>query len=69
MFVIDRFEGDIAVLEDADGKMVDVARGLLPKGAKEGDCLVLDGARYVLDEAETKERAARIQRKMDALWD
>ena len=45
--VIDRFEGDVAVLETPDG-MVDVLRSFLPAGAREGDAL-----RWVEDEDGT----------------
>lgn len=67
-YTIDRFEGDFAVLEAEDKTMQNVPRTLLPESAKEGDCLNWDGERYLLDEAETAARSARIKRKMDALW-
>ncbi len=68
MYTIDRFEGDIALLEQQDRNMLEVPRHLLPANAKEGDCLSFDGERYVLNEAETQQRSKRIQKKMDALW-
>lgn len=67
-YTIDRFEGHLAVLEAEDITMQNVPRSLLPEDAKEGDCLHWDGERYLLDEAETKKRSARIKSKMDALW-
>ena len=38
MIVIDRFEGDYAVLETDDG-MMNIHRGHLPSSAREGDAL------------------------------
>ncbi|MFZ5480399.1 MAG: DUF3006 domain-containing protein [Myxococcota bacterium] len=40
MIVVDRIEGEVAVLEIA-GRLVDVPASLLPEGALEGDRLVL----------------------------
>ena len=67
MYVIDRFEGETALLEK-NRAITEVPRYLLPKNAKEGDCLTFDGERYLLDEAETEARQKRIRKKMDALW-
>ena len=38
MIIIDRFEGDYAVLETDDG-MMNIHRGHLPSSAREGDAL------------------------------
>lgn len=38
MYIIDRFEGDIAVVE-ADETMLDIPRSQLPAEAQEGDVL------------------------------
>ncbi len=58
--VVDRIEGDRAVLE-IDGRMVDVPLGLLPEGATEGSVLQFGltgpAAAEVTDEA-----AARLAR-------
>ena len=61
--VIERFEGDMAVLEEAGDSFVDVPRSDLPAGAKVGDVVVSSGGRYVVDAAETtarKDRAAKL---------
>jgi hypothetical protein len=67
MYIIDRFEGDMALLEH-ERSITEVPRHLLPAGVKEGDCLLFDGERYRLDEKETQARKERIKRKMDPLW-
>lgn len=41
MLIIDRFEGDFAVVEYKEGRTFNLPRSLLPPGAKEGDVLQL----------------------------
>ena len=40
MLIIDRFEGDVAVCEDEDRRIVEMDRSLLPEGAREGSVLI-----------------------------
>lgn len=65
---IDRFEGEVAVLEDTAGQMVDVSRTALPQGAKAGDWLVqsADG-NYAIDHAKTAQRRAEMRACVQAL--
>ena len=71
--VIDRFEGDWAVIEVADEpELRNVPKQLLPRGAKEGDHLQLeleDGRviRVQLDPEATENARKRIQDKLDRL--
>lgn len=68
--IIDRFEGDFAVCEkQEDGKMIDIHRDKLPTNVQEGDYLIIDGGRITLRPEKKKERAARIQKLMDQLWE
>mgnify|MGYP001063035623 FL=1 len=62
--IIDRFEGDYAIVELADGTMVDMPISLVPKGAREGDVLVIG-----IDADETAKRKERIKKLMDDLWE
>lgn len=61
--ILDRMEGDMAVLELDNGALVQVPAELLPAGAKEGDCL-----RLVVDTDATEERRQRIKEKMNRLF-
>lgn len=61
--IIDRFENGFAVLELEDGNMANLPVLLVP-GAKEGDVV-----RITLDAEETNARRARIQKKMEELWE
>ena len=61
--IIDRFEGEFAVVEMEDKTMVDMPRVLLP-GAKEGDVIEIS-----IDTSSTDARKKRIDNLMDDLWD
>lgn len=56
MWTIDRLEGDLAVLEVAEGKTVTLPKTALPKGAQEGDvlCITIDREKTAAREAEIK---------------
>lgn len=62
--IIDRLEGDIAVVELEDNSIVDMSNLLLPKGAKEGDVIEIR-----IDNEETKARKKRNEELMDELWE
>ena len=53
--VIDRFEGDYAVLETEEG-MTDIHRGHLPGAAREGDVLIYSCGGWSIDRTATEER-------------
>ncbi len=55
MMIIDRFEGDIAVIEGDDG-IFDISRDLLPDNAAEGDVIISADGIYYVDEEETENR-------------
>ncbi len=65
MIIIDRFEGEIAVVEYAE-KFYDIPRAWLPVVAKEGDVIVLS---LSVDQDETARRKAEIERKMEDLFE
>jgi len=67
-WVIDRFEENLAVLEDTTTleniicPMMD-----LPSGVREGDTLIKKGSQFILDLEETVARSRRIREKMERL--
>ena len=71
--VIDRFEGDLAVLiVGQDERRVNVPRKALPKGIKEGHWLQVElrddqVVSAVLDEEETARARQRIMEKLEKL--
>ncbi len=61
--IIDRFEGDFAVVELANKETVNMPRVLLPEGAKEGDIIDI-----VLNQQGTFERKTQMENRMKNLW-
>ena len=59
--VVDRFEGNYAVIELSDGNFINVLRELFPD-AKEGDFYMI-----CKDEKETNSREKLIRQKFDSL--
>jgi hypothetical protein len=69
--IIDRFEGDFAVCEDEDRRMINIEKSRLPEDAKEGTVLIIMGDKeddIKVDYAETEARKSRIKRMMDSLF-
>ena len=72
-WIVDRFEGERAVLERALHESLTLPRALLPAGLREGDALRVtlrdDGVgtslAFARDEAETRRRAAENRRLLD----
>ena len=71
LYTIDRIEeGRLAVLVGEDRSVREVPVAALPAGAVPGHVLARgQGGAWRIDEAATQAAAARIRRKMDALWD
>lgn len=65
--VIDRFEEQLAVIEKEDGSMMNLPRERLPRGAKEGDVVLL-GETITIDYEETKRRKKEIEELTKELW-
>ncbi len=67
--IIDRFEGEYAIIECAPGKLQEIPRNLLPADAQEGDILKIVQGKYVVDQAQTKERQKEIDELAKDLWE
>ncbi len=65
MYIIDRFEGDYAVIESGDRQTFNLPRILMPT-AKEGDVISISVA---IDDSETKARQERIKNMMNNFFD
>ena len=69
-FSIDRFEGDIAVLENRKtGKIEEIEKNKLPNGIKEGDILQKINGKYNIDKVKTQEVKNNIKDKMNKIWE
>lgn len=66
MTVVDRFEGQYAVLE-TDSGMKTVLRTELPADAREGDVLCCSGGSYSVDSEKTERRRKAAAHKLKKL--
>jgi len=72
LFILDRIEGDLAALEDAEtGEITNISIHLLPDGAKEGDALSFSGesGRYIKNTRFTEARVKKINKFLADLWE
>jgi len=60
-FIIDRFEGDLAIIE-LDGEILEIPKDIIPVESKEGDVILVS-----IDKSETEDRKNRIQEKFNEL--
>ena len=68
-FSIDRFEGEIAVLQNRkNGSITEIEKNKLPEDIKEGDIVKKINGKYSLDAEKTVEESNRIKNKMNDLW-
>lgn len=57
MLIIDRFEGNITVVENSENEnMIGIEKGLIEETAREGDVIFFDGSGYKVDKEETERR-------------
>ena len=62
--VIDRIEGNYAVVELKDGNVVDMSIKLLPKGAVEGSIIEI-----TLKKEESKIKKEKIKKATEDMWE
>ncbi len=58
--IVDRIDGDIAVLEKEDRSHIEVSVSDIGFNVKEGSVLLFDGERYTADKASEDERRKRL---------
>jgi hypothetical protein len=66
--IIDRFEGDIAVVE-INGKTQDFPKSIFPKEAEVGDVVIIDGDTVAVDKKETEKLRKEIEELMNEVWE
>jgi len=67
--IIDRFEGEMAVLELESGDNIDVPRSQIPSSASEGDVLIKSSDdSFVIDKEETNKLRKEINDLMNKLF-
>lgn len=68
MIIIDRFEGDFAVVEVDGQTMRNIPKTDIPPLAKEGDVLKSVDGRYEIDTEETKRLKSQADKLLQELW-
>lgn len=61
-FTIDRFEGDYAIIQSFEGKMIEIPKSIVPDEAVEGNVLNI-----TIDKKESEEREIMIKEKFNRL--
>jgi len=67
-YIIDRFEGELAVCQRADGVLEDIPLAQLPEGIKEGSVLAFENGAWELDPQAEAERRVRLFAKQEGLF-
>lgn len=62
-YIIDRFEGEYAVIELSGGKTVNIPKIILPENACEGSIINI-----TVDETETAKRKEKMQNRLNGLF-
>lgn len=67
-YIIDRIEGDYAILESYDGFIKEVKSDKIQGSFKEGDVLLIEGESFKVSDELTKERRKKIENIMKDMW-
>jgi hypothetical protein len=66
--IIDRFEGEFAILE-LEKEYKKIERVMLPAEVREGDVLFYCGKQWVVDPEATRKRKEEIEKLAEELWE
>ncbi|NFO18109.1 DUF3006 domain-containing protein [Clostridium botulinum] len=66
--IIDRFEGNFAVIELENKKMINIDKDITPKKAKEGDVINIEGDIITLNEKERERLKKEIDELTEDMW-
>ncbi len=66
--IIDRFEGNFAIIELEEKIMKNISKSDLPAGVKEGDAVFLANGRWHIDKAWTETLNTGVKKAADDLF-
>lgn len=66
--IIDRLEGNFAIVELYDSNIINIDINKIPKEAREGDVLNI-GEHIIIDHEETKKRKNLIEKLSKDIWE
>lgn len=64
--IIDRFEGEFAVIE-TENDMINVSREFLPADAREGDVVILNNGRYEINKDYSADLRNSVRERLHGL--
>lgn len=67
--IIDRLEGEFAVVELENKKIINIPMNKMPKGIREGVVINIFDTRISIDEIETKKLSKEIDELMEDMWE
>jgi hypothetical protein len=67
-YIIDRFVGEMVVLELENGETIDVSKNKIPIQAEEGDVLIESNDMYTIDKDATKKLKEEVEELMAKLF-
>jgi hypothetical protein len=65
--IVDRFEGEIVVIE-IDGVMQDFSKSIVEPSVQAGDSVNLIDGKWVTNKVETENRTKKIKELMNNIW-
>ena len=68
-YIVDRFEGDYAILETESSTLINVNKNDIIGEVKEGDLLIKKNNLYYIDKEKTEIRKNKINDIMKGLWE
>lgn len=68
MLILERFEGNIAIIENDDSH-IETDRKNVAENASEGDVLTEVNGRYEVDKNQTEKRRSEILKLQNSLWE
>ena len=69
MITVDRIEGDFAVCETEDMCVINISTAEIPFEVKEGNVLIFQNGKYIIDEEYEADRRAKIFALQDSIFD
>ncbi|WCK57209.1 DUF3006 domain-containing protein (plasmid) [Aneurinibacillus sp. Ricciae_BoGa-3] len=67
--IVDRFEEDLVVCEKEDKSTFNLKREQVPKEVEEGDVLIIEGDKVVIDREETQKRKKQMEELTKDMWE
>ncbi|APH16690.1 hypothetical protein NPD5_2205 [Clostridium sporogenes] len=66
--IIDRFEENFAIVELEDKRIINIDKSIIPKKAKEGDVINIEGDTITLNEKESERLKKEIDELTEDMW-